>query len=84
MTRDRILTIPEIVAERIVPLGRASLYEAAKAGRGPFYMVEGRWMAFESELYAWVRGGFQGEGRRSKPPSRQLERLRKKKAELVG
>lgn len=62
---DRVLTIPQIRKEQIVPLGLSSLYRAASEGDGPFYKVRGRWLAIESELLTWVREGQKGKPSRS-------------------
>ena len=42
-------------AAEILPLSARQLYRVAYRGGGPFRKIEGRWMAYESELHAWVR-----------------------------
>lgn len=50
---ERILTVEESAG--VVPLSARQLYRVARRGGGPFRKVEGRWMAYEDELHAWVR-----------------------------
>lgn len=53
MAEDRILTVEQ--SAEVIPLSTRQLYRVAREGGGPFRKVQGRWMAYESELHAWVR-----------------------------
>jgi len=57
---DRILSIDQIVSERIIPLSRTSLYRLAENGEIPLFKRKGRWMGVESDLRKWVREGQRG------------------------
>lgn len=65
---DRILTLAEVANRRIVPLSKSTLYKLARSGEAPFYMVGGKYMAFEADLYRWVREGQGGRKARPKRP----------------
>jgi len=78
---DRILTLDEVYKEKIVPLNRSALYEAAKEADSPFWMRKGRWLTVESDLLKWVRTG-EKTGRHNRgrvdpmPPSKLIDRVR--------
>lgn len=61
----RILSIAE--AAQIVPLSEATLYRLAAKGEAPFTKRAGKWMAFESDLYEWVRAGDRGSSKDPMP-----------------
>ena len=67
---SRLLALTTIAEEKIVPLSREQLYRVAKRSDGPFRQVEGRWMAYEDELHAWVREHPTGAGESAGPPVR--------------
>lgn len=60
---DETLTIDQILAGRIVPHSRSTLYRIAKDGAddSPFYKRRGRWMATRSDLRKWIRSGAHGD-----------------------
>lgn len=54
---DEVLTLTEILARRVVPHSKSTLYRIAEDGAegSPFYKCGGRWVATRGDLLAWVR-----------------------------
>lgn len=65
---ERILTLAQVVEEKIVPLSKSSLYRLAEDPDSPFWKRGGRWLTVESDLVRWVRAGGKGSRRSSGDP----------------